>query len=59
MAGMSLLTFLNNDICVIHNISQVVIGESYGMDMTYDLNSLFFMHFVGTVSCTVWKCSRA
>ena len=37
---------------------QVVIGESFGIDMTYDLNSLFYMYFVGTVACFVWKCSR-
>ena len=37
---------------------QVVIGESFGIDMTYDLDSLFYMYFVGTVACFVWRCSR-
>ena len=36
---------------------EVVIGESFGIDMTYDLNSLFYMYFVGTAACFVWKCS--
>ena len=38
-------------------IFEVVIGESFGIDMTYDLNSLFYMYFVGTAACFVWKCS--
>ena len=38
---------------------QVVIGESFGVGFTYDLNSLFYMYFVGTVACFVWKCSRS
>ena len=40
-------------------VTQVVIGESFGIDMTYDLESLFYMYFVGTVACFVWKCSRS
>ena len=38
---------------------QVVIGESFGVDITYDTESLFYMYFVGTVACFVWKCSRS
>ena len=37
---------------------KVVIGESFGVSITYDLESLFYMYFVGTVGCFVWKCSR-
>ena len=38
---------------------QVVIGESFGVDITHDTESLFYMYFVGTVACFVWKCSRS
>ena len=37
---------------------KVVIGESFGVGITYDLQSLFSMYFVGTVGCFVWRCSR-
>ena len=37
---------------------EVVIGESFGVGITYDLQSLFSMYFVGTVGCFVWRCSR-
>ena len=40
------------------SFGQVVIGESFGVEITYDLESLFYMYFVGTVACFVWKCSR-
>ena len=36
---------------------QVVVGESFGVDMTYDIDSLFFFYFLGTVGCLVWRCS--
>jgi len=36
---------------------QVVVGESFGVDMTYDTDSLFFFYFLGTVGCLVWRCS--
>ena len=42
----------------IWKLIQVVIGESFGLDMTYDKDSLFYMYFVGTVACFVWRCSR-
>ena len=47
---------IENDLVI---FMQVVIGESFGIDMTYDLESLFYMYFVGTVACFVWKCSRS
>ena len=37
--------------------TKVVVGESFAVDMTYDLDSLFFFYFLGTVGCLVWRCS--
>ena len=50
------MKILYGDMCF---FLKVVIGESFGIDMTYDLDSLFYMYFVGTVACFVWKCSRS
>ena len=53
-----LQTFTSNKVSQFQCV-QVVVGESFGIDMTYDLDSLFFYYFLGTVGCLVWRCSPA
>uniref|UniRef100_UPI00358F24D8 dynein axonemal light chain 4-like n=1 Tax=Myxine glutinosa TaxID=7769 RepID=UPI00358F24D8 len=34
----------------------VIIGESFSFNITYELQSVFFMFFGGRVAILVWKC---
>uniref|UniRef100_UPI00358F9E96 dynein axonemal light chain 4-like n=1 Tax=Myxine glutinosa TaxID=7769 RepID=UPI00358F9E96 len=36
---------------------QVVVGEGFGFEITYDLKSIFYMFFGGSLAICVWKCS--
>lgn len=34
----------------------VVVGESYGLEVTHELQSLLYMYFAGNLAVCVWKC---
>nr|VZI32965.1 unnamed protein product [Spirometra erinaceieuropaei] len=34
----------------------VVVGEGYGFEVTYELNSLLYMYFGGNLGILAWKC---
>ncbi|GAB6032636.1 Dynein light chain 4, axonemal [Chamberlinius hualienensis] len=34
----------------------VVIGESYGLEVTHEVQSLLYMYFTGNLAVCVWKC---
>ncbi|KFO81722.1 dynein axonemal light chain 4 [Cuculus canorus] len=35
----------------------VVIGESFGLEVTHEVKSLLYMFFGGSLAVCVWKCS--
>ncbi|CAH0390275.1 unnamed protein product [Bemisia tabaci] len=36
---------------------QVVVGEGYGFEITFECKTLLYMFFGGNVAIVVWKCS--
>ena len=39
------------------NSWHVVVGEGFGFEVSYELNSLMYMFFAGNLAVCVWKCS--